>query len=195
MAPRISSEDALLDAAAANPQTEGFAWFTLDMRDAKDPQTGEPLCPSLAGKMAPQPLWNITSNGGRERDKKREDKAEADALHAGRVATLAGRVAAGLPCFDDPSDEGEALDPAEDEWSHFWGGESPTEKLAHTRDDETPPPRYFCLWGRVAELTPEWVDLLVGGGWDPEELICDPPAEVQDTTGFYDVLAEAVTHL
>jgi len=138
---RISSEEALLDAAELNPSTAPFAWFYIDasqMRHVDGPHKGELMFPELEGKETP--LWNITSNSGSEADQKRGEADVAKAAHRQRVLDMTSRVANGLGALtdseaDDPTDEGEALDPAEDEWTRFWGGESPTEKLAHVMAD------------------------------------------------------------
>jgi hypothetical protein len=71
-----------------------------------------------------------------------------------RVEAMASRVADGLPAREGadavdlvdllmgghPSEgfvsdkwDKEPVDTPQDEWVHFWGGESPTERMEHTR--------------------------------------------------------------
>jgi len=127
---RISSQDALLDAAIKSPSVAGFAMFELDMGGAVDPQSGELLCPSLGGKHTP--LWNITSNTGiettRQRDHYRAMADDAEVAHRERWQAYAKRVEAGEALF-------EGDDTPTDEWDHFWGNERPTQtgyvKRAH----------------------------------------------------------------
>jgi hypothetical protein len=116
---KLSSETALLDAALQNPEIAPFAMFELDAGAARDPQTGEALFPELGGKYTP--LWNITSNGGREADRQREEAEAEAASHQRRVDEYARRVANGEGVFESPDGGDDDVAPA-DEWDTFWCG-------------------------------------------------------------------------
>jgi len=118
---KLSSEDALLDAALENPELAPFAMFEIDLGSMTDPTTGKLLYPELEGKYTP--WWNITSNGGSMADARKADAQLAAATHRLRVENMASRVEHGLSALDT---EEEA---PTDEWAHFWGGDSPTEKM------------------------------------------------------------------
>jgi len=151
---RISSEEALLDAALKSPSMEGFAMFELDMGGAIDPQTREPVCPTLEGEHAP--LWSITSNAGSEtihqRDRERAMASAAEAAHKERVADYASLVASGDPLFEEEyvPPASESVDPTDDEWTHFWGGDSPTEGGYVPRSINAP--RKRCTNGHLRSL-------------------------------------------
>jgi len=121
--PRMS-EDALLDAALASPDMAPFAMFDLDLGGMTDPQTGDLVFPEFNGQYTP--LWRITQNG-EETQRQREHakqvaRTQTRALHLERVKALAKRIDDGLPLFEENAPL--------DEWHRFWGGLTPTEKLA-----------------------------------------------------------------
>jgi hypothetical protein len=123
---RISSEEALLDEALLSPELAPFAMFNVEV--------------PLTGGMTTD-LWHFTSNEGSTmhhlRDHKRVLRAAYDIAHRERVNLMAIRVAIGLPPCKGDTFEGNddpRLDMNEDgtpqnEWAHFWGGDSPTERM------------------------------------------------------------------
>ncbi len=131
---RISSEEALLDAAMASPEMAPFAMFNIDLTAIVDPTTGQPVFPELATtSKEPVWLWEIRSNGGNAVDHAREDNQHEAKTHQQRVKMMARRVASGNPALEgenmaDAIPLDELDDTPEDEWQRFWGGESPTEK-------------------------------------------------------------------
>jgi len=103
---RISSEEALLDAALLSPEIAPFAMFNIEIPPQKDGWTG---------------LWRITSNEGSARSQRSEDFNAAIHPHKMRVEEMVNRVEHGLSPFEEEDA------PQPDEWEHFWGGASPTE--------------------------------------------------------------------
>jgi len=133
---KLSSENDLLTAALESPEMAPFAMFTIDasqMRHVDGPHKGELMFPELKGEETP--LWNIRSNGGNEVDHKKEEKQAATATRKLRVATLAQRVEDGLPLFRDDETPPQYQTP-HDEWERFFGGETPTQKMAHWVGEE-----------------------------------------------------------
>ena len=119
---RISSEEALLDRALESPELAPFAMFTIDLPDGT-------------------PLWEVRSNWGSSQDHQRGHERKLRVAHQKRVEAMATRVAEGEPLFEedevDPSGGGIKDDTdTPDEWSYFWGGESPVESLDHWIGEE-----------------------------------------------------------
>ena len=118
-----------LERALDSPEMRPFAMFTLDMGAAKDPQTGEPLCPSLEGKFTP--LWEVEDVTAPPEVAEREDRKDREA----RVELYRSRVMAGLTPFEgdwepqEGDDDDETPLSGEDEDRLFWGGATPTERL------------------------------------------------------------------
>jgi len=131
---KISSEDALLEAALLSPEIAPFAMFNLDLGAMVHPDSGEPVFPELGGVYTP--LWEIRSHSNQAHDlaHTKEKQRSAARTHLARVELMTKRVAAGLPLHED--DDTSPPTPAKkvevsptDEWAHFWGGASPTQKL------------------------------------------------------------------
>ncbi|MHC4300606.1 MAG: hypothetical protein ACYS7Y_25300 [Planctomycetota bacterium] len=153
--PADRTKAAVLAQAASNPEIAPFTMFSLDLGDARDPQTGELLCPDLAGKNTP--LWDVTLVGGQSAKALEGEirEAEEDARKM-QIAKMRQNVEAGLGvdgtslvcgvcgsprrasgnpavCWQCGSTQvAEADDDDDDtptdEWAYFWGGSSPTER-------------------------------------------------------------------
>ena len=117
---KISSEDALLDAALESPELAPFAMFEVDLGASRTPQ-GELLFPELKGKYTP--WWNITSNGGSEVNRRKEERQIETNARQIRVENMVKRVANGLP----PLKEDNTHQKDHDEWDIFWEGAAPTQ--------------------------------------------------------------------
>ncbi len=128
-------QNSLLDSALQNPEIAPFAMFEIDLGGVVDPQTGEPVFPELEG--AYTPWWRVEANVDAHQ------QAMADALQEvrdsqqrqrdQRVAQLREMVVS----MGELNNNTPSLTPTPaplDEWQHFFGGETPTEAMAKTRD-------------------------------------------------------------
>ena len=133
---RLSEENRVMDLALANTELAPFAMFEIDlgmMRDKNQPadENGlHPLLfPELDGKSTP--WWTVEAIPVDVAEVKQAAKDERQE----RIDAMAARVAAGQSPFDGNGDEytegGIAKEATRenDDWSHFWGGDSPTEKM------------------------------------------------------------------
>ena len=123
-----------------NPEVVPFLLFEVDAGSARivgGPNHGELMFPELGGKHTP--LWNVTIVGGETlTTQRREDRATQKSAHQARVAHYAEVVASGgalEPLWEGEQDE-TPEDEGYDEWRHFWGGDSPTERMAMERVDD-----------------------------------------------------------
>ena len=118
----LTEENALLERALANPEMAPFAMFNIELPSGGD-------------------LWSITSNELDAATQARDERIAEVVAHQQRVAIYANRVVDGLPLREgddtSPAIPEDELEPAPlDEWTRFWGGESPTQRQARYRGDE-----------------------------------------------------------
>lgn len=143
---RITHEDEALDRLVKHPLFAPFVMFSLDLGAMKN-ANGQLVFPELEGKETP--LWKISIRESEaQATQEREERQSAADAHNARVELYRKRVELGLmPTTGEPwpSDEvveneapqgWDVIEPGpeqtspQDEWTTFWGGDSPTEKMA-----------------------------------------------------------------
>lgn len=150
---RMTSENTHLNRLLADREWMGFLVFSLDLGAMRHPGEFAPgglVYPQFKGEDVP--LWDVTVSETEARATQNREQRETEAeAHQKRVDLYAERVADGRnPLtgeewdphaggdewdeFETPEIEGEVNE--DDEWTNFWGGESPTEKMAHWVGEE-----------------------------------------------------------